>query len=59
MALKIEYMNNVLPDHRAIVRLCDGHGGGSSRIAVLGFDSLLQLISAGLDTQFTLLSAVF
>ena len=60
MALKIEYMNNVLPDHRAIVRLCDGHGlGESSCTAGLGFDGLLQLISAGLDTQFTLLTAVF
>ena len=58
--LKIECMNNVLPDHRAAVRLCDGHGlGESSCTVVLGFVSLLQLISAGLGTQFTLLTAFF
>ena len=46
-------------DHRAIVRLCDGHGlGESSCTAVLGFDGLLQSISADLDTQFTPLTAV-
>ena len=59
MAFQIEYMNDAFPDHR-VERLCDGHGWGeNSCTAVLGFDGLLQLIWAGLDTQFTFLTAVF